>query len=133
MADRSGYHPRCLFRDGLCFAARPLEASRDEPGLAVLPMVTRTGSGIPADAPQCGLVGSKEISSALCKPPGGFRPTQFTPAHERVEIIGSVVLDRPDQDAPVSPLYYQGKKRTVAFEKPDGRSAGQAPSTFAFC
>jgi hypothetical protein len=36
------------------------------------------------------------------------------------EVIGSVVLDRPDQDAPVSPLYYQEQ---LAFEKPDGRSA----------
>jgi hypothetical protein len=28
-------------------------------------------------------------------------------------------------DAPVSPLYYQGKKEQLAFEKPDGRSADQ--------
>src|ERR1700726_2556606 len=31
-----------------------------EPGLAALPMVTRTGSGIPGDALNVGLVGSKE-------------------------------------------------------------------------
>jgi hypothetical protein len=34
-----------------------------------------------------------------------------------------VVLDRPYHNAPVSPLYYEGKKEQLAFEKPDGRSA----------
>ena len=34
-----------------------------------------------------------------------------------------MVLDRPYHDAPVSPLFYEGKKEQFAFEKPDGRSA----------
>jgi hypothetical protein len=34
-----------------------------------------------------------------------------------------VVLDRPYHDAPVSPLYYEGKKEQLAFEKPGGKSA----------
>jgi hypothetical protein len=34
-----------------------------------------------------------------------------------------VVLDRPYHDAPVSPLFYQGKRENLAFEKPEGRSA----------
>jgi hypothetical protein len=34
-----------------------------------------------------------------------------------------VVLDRPDDDAPVSPLYYEGRKQDLAFEKEIGRSA----------
>jgi hypothetical protein len=55
-----------------------------EPGLASLPMVTHTGSGIPGDALNVGLVG---------------------------------------KDAPVSPLYFEGKKEQLAFEKPDGGSA----------
>jgi hypothetical protein len=33
------------------------------------------------------------------------------------------VLDRPDDDAPVSPLYYDGRKQDLAFEKEIGRSA----------
>jgi hypothetical protein len=40
-----------------------------------------------------------------------------------IEIVGSVALDRPYHGAPVSPLYYEGKKEQLAFEKPDGRSA----------
>jgi hypothetical protein len=34
-----------------------------------------------------------------------------------------VMLDRPYRDAPVSPLYYEGKKEQLAFEKPEGKSA----------
>jgi hypothetical protein len=93
-----------------------------EPGLAVLPMVTRTGSGIPGDALNVGLVGSKEDILRAMQAAGWFPADPIT-LRTSIEIIGSVVLDRPDQDAPVSPLYYQGKKEQLAFEKPDGRSA----------
>lgn len=93
-----------------------------EPGLAVLPMVTRTGSGIPGDALNVGLVGSKEDILRAMQAAGWFPADPIT-LRTSVEIIGSVVLDRPDRDAPVSPLYYQGKKEQLAFEKPDGRSA----------
>ena len=34
-----------------------------------------------------------------------------------------MVLGRPYRDAPVSPLYYEGRREQFAFEKPDGRSA----------
>ena len=40
-----------------------------------------------------------------------------------IAIVGSVLLDRPYADAPVSPLYYLGEKQALAFEKPDGKSA----------
>jgi hypothetical protein len=40
-----------------------------------------------------------------------------------LEIIGSVVLDRPYRDAPVSSLFYDGRREDLAFEKPDGTSA----------
>lgn len=93
-----------------------------EPGLAVLPMVTRTGSGIPGDALNVGLVGGKEDILRAVQAAGWFPADPIT-LRTSIEIIGSVVLDRPDQDAPVSPLYYQGKKEQLAFEKPDGRSA----------
>jgi LssY C-terminus len=93
-----------------------------EPGLAVLPMVTRTGSGIPGDALNVGLVGSKEDILRAMQAAEWFPADPIT-LRTSIEIIGSVVLDRPDQDAPVSPLYYQGKKEQLAFEKPDGRSA----------
>ena len=37
--------------------------------------------------------------------------------------IGSVVLDRPYKDAPVSNLYYDHRCEDLAFEKPAGKSA----------
>ncbi|SDS25778.1 LssY C-terminal domain-containing protein [Bradyrhizobium canariense] len=93
-----------------------------EPGLASLPMVTRTGTGIPGDALNVGLVGSKEDVLRAMEAAGWF-PADPVTFRSSIEIIGSVVLDRPYHDAPVSPLYYQGKKEQFAFEKPDGKSA----------
>jgi hypothetical protein len=93
-----------------------------EPGLASLPMVTRTASDIPGDALNVGLVGSKgDILHAMHA--AGWSPADPITLRSSIEIVGSVVLDRPYHDAPVSPLFYEGKKEQLAFEKPDGRSA----------
>jgi LssY C-terminus len=93
-----------------------------EPGLAELPMVTRTSTGIPGDALNVGLVGSQEDVLRAMQAAGWF-PADPVTLRTSLAIVGSVVLDRPYHDAPVSPLYYQGKKEQLAFEKPDGRSA----------
>jgi hypothetical protein len=93
-----------------------------EPGLASLPMVTRTGDGIPGDALNVGLVGSKE-DVLLAMHAAGWFPADPITFRTSVEIVGSVVLDRPYHDAPVSPLFYQGRKEQLAFEKPIGTSA----------
>src|SRR4029077_13564923 len=93
-----------------------------EPGLASLPMVTRTVDGIPGDALNVGLVGSKEEVLRGMHAAGWFPADPIT-LRTSTEIVSSVVLDRPYHDAPVSPLYYMGKKEQLAFEKPDGRSA----------
>src|ERR1700743_2463572 len=93
-----------------------------EPGLALLPMVTRTGTGIPGDALNVGLVGS-EADVLRAMQAAGWFPADPVTFRTSIAIAGSVVLDRPYHDAPVSPLYYEGKKEQLAFEKPDGRSA----------
>src|SRR6266403_2245117 len=93
-----------------------------EPGLASLPMVTRTSAGIPRDALNVGLVGSKEDVLRAMHAPGWFPADPIT-LRTSIEIVGSVVLDRPYHGEPVSPLDYNGKKEQLAFEKPDGRSA----------
>jgi hypothetical protein len=95
-----------------------------EPGLATLPMVTRTSTGIPGDALNVGLVGSKEDITRAMHAAEWF-PADAITLRTSIDIVGSVVLDRPYHDAPVSPLYYEGKKQQLAFEKPDGRSADQ--------
>jgi hypothetical protein len=93
-----------------------------EPGLASLPMVTRTSTGIPGDALNIGLVAGKEDVLRAMHAAGWFPADPIT-LRTSIDIVGSVVLDRPYHDAPVSPLYYEGKKEELAFEKPDGKSA----------
>jgi hypothetical protein len=91
-------------------------------GLAGLPMVTRTAQGIPGDAINVGLVGSKE--DVLCAMhAAGWYPADPITLRSSLAIVGSVVLDRPYRDAPVSTLFYQGRAEDLAFEKPDGKSA----------
>jgi hypothetical protein len=58
-----------------------------------------------------GLVGSKEDVLRAMQAAGWFPADPIT-LRTSIEIIGSVVLDRPDQDAPVSPLYYQEKNNS---------------------
>jgi len=70
-----------------------------EPGLATLPMVTRTSTGIPGDALNVGLVGSKEDVVRAIHAAGWFPADPIT-LRTSIEIVGSVVLDRPYHDAP---------------------------------
>ncbi|MGA2126597.1 MAG: LssY C-terminal domain-containing protein [Xanthobacteraceae bacterium] len=91
-------------------------------GLASLSMVTQTGQGIRADPMDVGLVGTRD--DVLCAMhAAGWFPADPITWRSSLKIVGSVVLDRPYRDAPVSNLFYQGKREDLAFEKPDGRSA----------
>ncbi len=90
-------------------------------GLAALPMVTLTAQGIPGDPINVGLVGDdKDVLCAMAA--AGWYPADRVTLRSAIEIVGSVVLDRPYHDAPVSPLYYLGRREDLAFEKPSGRS-----------
>jgi hypothetical protein len=91
-------------------------------GLANLPMVTRTAQGIPGDAINVGLVGDdKDVLCAMAA--AGWFPADPVTLRSSIEIVGSVLLDRPYRDAPVSPLFYLNRREDLAFEKPDGKSA----------
>jgi LssY C-terminus len=91
-------------------------------GLAGRPMVTRTAQDIPGDPINIGLVGAK--NDVLCAMhAAAWYPADPITFRSSVEIVGSVVLDRPYRDAPVSPLYYDGRREDLAFEKPVGTSA----------
>jgi hypothetical protein len=90
--------------------------------LAGLTMVTRTAQDIPGDPINVGLVGSKE--DVLCTMHAAtWYPADPITFRSSVEIVGSVVLERPYRDAPVSPLFYHGRREDLAFEKPVGDSA----------
>ncbi len=91
-------------------------------GLATLPMVTRTAQGIPGDPINVGLVGdTRDVVCAMHA--AGWYPADPVTLRSSIEIVGSVILDRPYRDAPVSPLYYLGRREDLAFEKPVGNSA----------
>jgi LssY-like putative type I secretion system component LssY len=91
-------------------------------GLAALPMVTRTKQGIPGDPINVGLIGNeKEVLCAMAA--AKWYPADPVTFRSSIEIAGSVLLDRPYHDAPVSPLFYLGRREDLAFEKPVGKSA----------
>jgi len=91
-------------------------------GLAGLTMVTHTSQGIPGDPINVGLVGTRK--DVLCvMHAAGWYPADPITFRSSVEIVGSVVLRRPYDDAPVSDLFYDGRRQDLAFEKPVGESA----------
>jgi LssY C-terminus len=91
-------------------------------GLAGRTMVTRTSQDIPGDAINVGLVATRE--DVLCAMhAAGWYPADPITFRSSVEIVGSVILRRPYRDAPVSNLYYDGRRQDHAFEKPVGDSA----------
>src|SRR3984957_15573182 len=91
-------------------------------GLANLPMVTRTAQGIPGDPINVGLIGDeKDVLCAMQA--AGWYPADRGTLRSSIEIVGSVLLDRPYRDAPVSPLFYLDRREDLAFEKPVGNSA----------
>jgi len=93
-----------------------------EPGLQGRPMVTVTADGIPGDPLNVGLVGTEEEAiRALAA--AGWYPADAVTLRTSIEIAGSVIFDRPYRDAPVSPLFYDGRRQDFSFEKPAGRSA----------
>jgi LssY C-terminus len=93
-----------------------------EPGLSKLPMLTSTAQGIPGGPINVGLIGMREDVVYAFHLSGWYLADPIT-LRTSVEIIGSVVLDRPYRSAPVSPLYFEGRREDLAFEKPDGISA----------
>ncbi len=85
-------------------------------------MVTRTSQGIPGDPINFGLVGS-EADIACAFEAAGWSPADPVTLATSLRIVGSVVLKRPYPDAPVSALFYAGRREDLAFQKPAGNSA----------
>jgi hypothetical protein len=89
--------------------------------IADLPMTTFTRQGIPGDPMNVGLEGSRE--DVLCAMnAAGWSPADPLTLKSSVAIVGSVLLGRPYPQAPVSNLFYQGRREDLAFEKPAGKS-----------
>jgi hypothetical protein len=90
--------------------------------LAGVPMVTVTAQGIPGDAINVGLVGSREDILCAMRAAGWYAADPVT-WRSSLEISGSVLFDQPYPTAPISPLLYEGRREDLAFEKPAGNSA----------
>ncbi len=95
-----------------------------QPRLAEMEAVTRTALGLPGDAINVGLEGSEDdvlfaINAA------GWKPADPVTLSSSLRIVGSVLFDRPYQEAPVSPLFYENRKQDLTFEKPSGKSAAK--------
>jgi hypothetical protein len=97
-----------------------------EPGLLKYTMLTATAQGIPGDPINVGLVGDREdVVRAFHA--AGWYPADPITLRTSVEIICSVLLDRPYKTAPVSPLFFDGRRKDLAFEKPMGSGAEARP------
>lgn len=92
-----------------------------QPGLRSRPMTTATAQAIPGDPLNVGLVGTREEVVRAMAGAGWFAADPLT-WRTSLEIAGSVLLDRPYRAAPVSALFYEGRREDLAFEKPAGTS-----------
>ncbi|GAU84324.1 LssY C-terminal domain-containing protein [Bosea sp. BIWAKO-01] len=93
-----------------------------EPELSARTMLTANAQGIPGDPINVGLIGTRDdVVRAFHA--AGWYPADPVTLRTSLEIIGSVLLDRPYKTAPVSPLYFEGRREDLAFEKPAGASA----------
>jgi hypothetical protein len=95
-----------------------------QPSLEKEPRVTTTGAGIPGDPLNVALVGSEaELDEAFKM--AGFTRAAALGLRSDLRIGESVILDRPDPNAPVSDLFLFGRRQDLAFEQEVGRSADQ--------
>ena len=88
------------------------------------PLLTRTKQGIPGGPLNVGLIGAREdVVRAMHN--AGWYPADPITLRTSLEIVDSVLLGRPYDDAPVSPLFYQDRQEDLAYERPVGSSADQ--------
>ena len=92
-----------------------------QPALAEATMTTTTALGLAGDALNVGLEGGQdEILCAMRA--AGWRPADPVTLRSSVRIASSVLLRRAYMTAPVSDLFYDGRRQDLAFEKAAGIS-----------
>jgi LssY C-terminus len=90
--------------------------------LADLGARTVTAQGILGDVINVGFEGT-EADMVCAMTAAGWSPSDPVTVSSSLKIIGSVAFRRPYHRAPVSPLFFEGRRQDLAFEKPSGRSA----------
>jgi hypothetical protein len=94
------------------------------PALDDLPDISRTGTGIPGDPINVGLIGSEEEVIGIMLA-ARWHPADPITLRSSVRIAAASVLRRPYPDAPVSHLYVWGRKEDLAFQLPVGADPRQ--------
>jgi hypothetical protein len=89
------------------------------PALEGIPGITHTGTGIPGDPLNVAVVGSERDLKRLMIAAKWYPADPLT-LKSCLEIAEATVLKRPYDAAPVSSLYYHGRKEDLAFEMPVG-------------
>jgi hypothetical protein len=111
----------------IAYLALPLlwrTAIQEDPELAGGPHLTHTADGHPGDPINIALVGSEaDVIHAMIK--ARWYPANPITFESSMRIALDTVLRRPDDEAPVSPLYLFGRKEDLAFEQPVGDSPRQ--------
>jgi hypothetical protein len=96
-------------------------------GLPALAMTSKRATdarGAPADPLNVAVVGTDaEVREAFRR--AGWSEADPVTRRTSVKIAESVLLRRPDSTAPVSPLYLDGRRQDLAFEREVGRSASR--------
>jgi hypothetical protein len=89
------------------------------PALDGTSWITRTGNDIPGDPMNIALVGSeKDLQWAMLS--AKWFPADRITLASSLRIAAGTVFHRPYADAPVSSLYFFGRKQDLAFEQPIG-------------
>jgi hypothetical protein len=92
---------------------------RRHPALDGDSWITHTGNNIPGDPLNIALVGTeKELQLAMLS--AKWFPADPITLRSSLRIAAGTVLDRAYTDAPVSSLYFFGRKQDLAFEQPIG-------------
>jgi LssY-like putative type I secretion system component LssY len=92
------------------------------PEMAALPKRTTSAKHLKADPVNVAAVGSEaELEAAMAQ--AGWKLADAAGGRADISIAVSVLFNRPDSTAPVSPLYLFGRAQDLAFEREMGRSA----------
>jgi hypothetical protein len=91
------------------------------PSLDDIPRITYTGAHIPGDPLNVALVGTEtELKTIMLA--AKWYPADPLTLRSCLKIAAASVLKRSYDDAPVSNLYFEGRKEDLAFEQPVGSS-----------
>ena len=93
--------------------------ARRHPALLDTPGVTTTANGIPGDPINVALVGTQAEVTKLMRA-ANWNPADPLGLRSDLEIAEATVLKREYDTAPVSNLYFWGRREDLAFEQPSG-------------